>query len=81
MKEGISRATWYRRIKQEQASETGPCPTKLTRTELALVSKEALSSKAGLCVRPSTATHAEQAGTCVNDGFLTADEAAWLVAP
>jgi hypothetical protein len=79
MKEGISRATYYRRIKQEQARETSPRQTKLTTTELALVSKEELSTDAGLCVRPSTATHAEQTGTCVSDGFLTADEAAWLV--
>jgi hypothetical protein len=79
MKEGISRATYYRRIKQEQARETGPRQTKLTKTELALVSKEELGSEASACVRPSTATHAEQTGTCVSDGFLTAAEAAWLV--
>ena len=41
--------------------------------------KEELGSKAGECVRVSTATPAGLTATNVNDGFLTAEEAAWLV--
>jgi hypothetical protein len=76
---GISRATWYRQIKQEQANETSPRQVNLTKTALALVSKEELGSKAGECERLPTPTPAGQTATCANDGFLTADEAAWLV--
>jgi len=75
---GMSRATWYRRMKQEQASETGVCPINLIKTDHTLVSREGLSSEASSCVRPSTATPAGQTGTCP-DGLLTAGEAAWLV--
>ena len=75
----ISRRTYYRRIKQEQANGTSPRQVNLIKTELALVPKEELGSKAGECVRVSTATPAGQTGTYANDGFLTADEAAWLV--
>jgi hypothetical protein len=65
---GISRATYYRRIKQEQAGETGPCPIKLIETEHGLVSKEELGSKAGSCVRFPTATPAGLTGTNVTAG-------------
>ena len=75
----ISRRTYYRRIKQEQANGTSLRQVNLIKTELALVPKEELGSKAGECVRVSTATPAGQTGTYANDGFLTADEAAWLV--
>jgi hypothetical protein len=74
---GISRATWYRQIKQEQANETSPRQVNLTKTALALVSKEEHGSNAGECVRVSTATPAGLTETCPE--FLTADEAAWLV--
>jgi hypothetical protein len=73
----ISRATWYRRIKQEQANETGPRQVNLTKTALVLVSKEKHGSNAGECVRVSTATPAGLVQTCAE--FLTADEASWLV--
>jgi hypothetical protein len=65
---GESRATWYRRIKQEQARETSPRQTNLTKTELALVSREELSSNATPCVRVTTATHAELTATCLTAG-------------
>jgi hypothetical protein len=74
---GISRPTYYRRIKQEQARETGQRHINLTKTELALVSKEELGSKAGECGRVSTPTPAGQTATCAE--FLSADEASWLV--
>src|SRR5262249_43944389 len=75
MKKGISRATYYRRMKQEQASETSPRQINLIKTELALVSTEELSTDAGLGVRPSTATHAGLTGTCV-----TAESSHWKAA-
>ena len=65
-------------IKQEQANETGPRQVNLTKTELALVQKEKDGSNAGECVRVATATPAGHVQICA-DGFLTADEAAWLV--
>jgi len=75
---GISRPTWYRRIKQEQANETSPRQVNLSKTKLALVSKEELGSKASdECVRVATATPAGLTATCPE--FLTADEATWLV--
>ena len=75
---GISRRTYYYRIKQEPGC-TGPRQVSLSiKTELALVQSEGLGSKAGLCDRVSTATHPWQTDTCA-DGFLTAGEAAWLV--
>jgi hypothetical protein len=72
-----TRRSWERNGKPDVAS---PRQVNLSnKTELALATKEELSTDAGRCVRPSTATHAGQTGTCPNDGFLTADEAAWLV--
>ena len=71
-----TRRTWERNGKPDVATS---CPINLTKIEHELATKEELGSKAGSCVRPSTATHAGQTGTCVSDGFLTADEAAWLV--
>jgi hypothetical protein len=65
---GISRATWYRQIKQEQASETSPRHINLNKTGLALVSKEELGSRAGECVRIASlaATPAGLTDTSVN---------------
>jgi hypothetical protein len=70
VKEGISRATWYRRINQEQARETTSRQVNLSITELEVVSssREVLSTNAGSCVRPSTATPAGLTGTCVTAG-------------
>jgi hypothetical protein len=79
IKAGKSRATWYRQIKQEQARETGPHHINLNKTELALVSQEKTGATAGLCERLPTPTPAGLTATNVNDGFLTAEEAAWLV--
>jgi hypothetical protein len=76
---GESRATYYRRIKQEQANETSPRQVNLNKSEFALVSQEKTEANAGLCDRLPTATPAGLTDTSVNDGFLTADEAAWLV--
>jgi hypothetical protein len=71
LKEGISRPTWYRRIKQERDSETTSRRVNLYITELEVVSssREGHSTdvNAGLCVRLSTASHAGQTGT-----YLTA---------
>jgi hypothetical protein len=66
-KAGISRATWYRRINQEQARETGQSQVNLLKAKLSPVSTVELraDANAGLCVRPSTATHAGQTATCV----------------
>jgi hypothetical protein len=75
---GISRRTYYRRIKQEQPRGTGMHHIKLIQTDGTLVPKEDFGSKAGECGRGSTPTPAGQTETCA-DGFLTADEAAWLV--
>jgi hypothetical protein len=71
--EGISRRTWERR------RVASPCPINLIKTGRILASKEEHGSKADLCERLPTPTHAGQTDTCANDGFLTADEAAWLV--
>ena len=74
--EGISRRTYYYRLKAGNC--TSPHQVNLTKTELALVQKEKDGSNAGECVRVSTATPDGHVQTCA-DGFLTADEAAWLV--
>jgi hypothetical protein len=79
VEKGISRRTYYYRIKQEQANCTGPRQVNFIKTELALVQKEKNGSNAGECERPPTPTPAGLTDTSVNDGFLTADEAAWLV--
>jgi hypothetical protein len=75
---GESRATYYRRIKQEQARETGVRQVNLTKTELTLVSQEKNRTDAGECGRVSTPTPAGLVQTCASK-FLTADEASWLV--
>jgi hypothetical protein len=74
---GISRRTYYRRIKQEQADGTGPRQVNLSKTELTLVPKEEHGSKAGECGRVSTPTPAGQTATYPE--FLSAEEASWLV--
>jgi hypothetical protein len=72
-----TRRTWERNGKPDVAS---PCQTKLsTKDEHALATKEEHGSEASECVRCPTATHPVQTGTCVNDGFLPASEAAWMV--
>jgi hypothetical protein len=71
---GISRATYYRRIKQERTDETSPRQVNLTlKTELALVSQEKTGASAGECVRVSTATPAGLTGTCINEFELEVD--------
>ena len=70
--EGISRRTWERR------RVTSPRHINLIKTELALASKEERSTDAGLCERLPTPAPAGQTATCA-DGFLTAEEASWLV--
>src|SRR5262249_37127837 len=75
---GISRRTWYRRIKQEQVSGTGMHHIKLIQTDGTLVPKEEHYANAGECGRVSTPTPAGQVQIYA-DGFLTADDAAWLV--
>jgi hypothetical protein len=76
VKEGTSRATWYRRINQEQTRETTSRQVNLLKSELELVSREVLSTDAGLCVRPSTATPAGQVQTCVMALTASSSEAA-----
>jgi len=75
IKLGISRRTYYYRIKQEQANCTSPRQVNLNRTELALVQKEKTEANAGLCERLPTPTPAGLVQTCANNGFLTAEEA------
>jgi hypothetical protein len=76
--EGISRRTYYYRLKQ--ANCTSPHPINLIKTETALVQREELSSKAGECVRVSTATPAGQTATCAEVLWesMWAEEAAWM---
>jgi hypothetical protein len=79
---GVSRRTYYYRIKQEQDNCTSPRQVNLTKTELALVQQEKTEANAGLGERLPTPTPAGQVQTCANSNapeFLTADEAAWLV--
>jgi hypothetical protein len=75
--EGISRASWYR-----QQRETSVHQIKLIKSECTPVSREGLSSKAGSCVRPSTATPAWLMQTCVRDfpQRLTAGSSRWEAA-
>jgi hypothetical protein len=73
LKLGIKRSTWYSKHRW-----TSPRQVNLTKTELAPVQREKDRGEAGECVRAFTATPAGRTGTCA-DGFLTADEAAWLV--
>jgi hypothetical protein len=75
---GKSRATWYRQIKQEQASETGMHHINLIQTECTLVSKEKTDTDAGECVRLPTATPAGQVQTSVEWESLWAEETAWM---
>jgi hypothetical protein len=75
---GVSRRTYYRRIKQEQARGTGVHHIKLIQTDGTLVPKEKTHANAAECGRLSTPTPAGQTDASA-DGFLTADEAAWLV--
>jgi hypothetical protein len=72
-KKGISRATWYRQ------RETSQRQVNLNKAVLVLVSTENKHSTESECDRVATATPAGQTRTYVRDGFLTADEAAWLL--
>ena len=69
---GVSRRTWERR------RVASVCQINLTKTEHIPATKKERRRNADECVRVSTATPAGQTQTCA-DGFLTADEAAWLV--
>jgi len=75
---GESRATYYRRIKQEQARETGMHHINLIKTERTLVSQEKTEANAGLCERQPTPTPAGQVQTCVEWESIWAEEAAWM---
>jgi len=74
---GISRRTYYYRMKQEQANCTGPCQVNLTKTGYIPAPKQEHGSNASECGRASTPTPAGQTETCAE--FLTAAEATWLV--
>lgn len=72
---GISRRTWERR------RVASVHPINLTMTELTLTTAVEAGEGSKACDRLPTATPAGQAQTYVNDGFLTAEEAAWLLEP
>jgi hypothetical protein len=75
--QGISRRTYYYRIQQSQLHKSAP--VKLTKTVTRPV-QTGLGEVSWLdCIRLSTATPAVLSGTCANDGFMSADDAAWLV--
>jgi hypothetical protein len=77
---GISRRTYYYRLKHEQSNCTTSCAINLTKTGYELVQKiqEGKEGKEGIVSVFPPATPAGQIQTCA-DGFLSADDSAWLV--
>jgi hypothetical protein len=73
---GISRRTYYYRIKQEQANCTSVRQVNLTKTECIPVQEEKHGSNASECVRVSTATPAGLVQTCA-ESLTAEDDLGW----